>query len=187
LNLNCIDLSIIEPKGKAVTRSFRLDQEWDQAITKLAKKEGISISGLLEKIVKDYLLFYMWAEDLESVIFSPNTIKTIIEAIDEEKLQEIGAEVAQTTFKESYLVRGDQLDLETVTFQIKEQMGKYAHWFTVDEHNTDAHYFYIKNKLGKKWGIFVESYISSLIQNIVGLDVQTERVGENILVRLMPS
>ena len=180
-------MSIIEPKGKAVTRSFRLDQEWDKAISQLAKEEGISISALLEKIVKDYLLFYRWAEELESVIFSPNTINTIIEALDEEKLREIGEEVAQTTFKESYLVRGDQLDLETVTFQIKDQMGRYAHWFTVDEHETDSHYFYIRNKLGNKWGIFVESYLSSLIQKVAGVEVETERVGENILVRLVPS
>ena len=180
-------MSIIEPKGKAVTRSFRLDQEWDHALSKSAEEEGLSISGLLEKIVKDYLLFYRWAEELESVIFSPNTINTIIEAIDEEKLREIGVDVAQTTFRESYLVRGDQLDLDTVTFQIKEQMGKYAHWFTVDEHKTDAHYFYIRNKRGNKWGIFVEAYLSSLIQSIAGIEVETERVGENILVRLVPN
>lgn len=180
-------MSIIEPKGKAVTRSFRLDQEWDRAITELAKKEDVSISGLLEKIVRDYILFYQWAEELESVIFSPNTINTIIEAIDEDKLREIGVEVAQTAFNESYLVRGDELDLETVTFQIKDQMGKYAHWFTVDEHNTESHYFYVKNKLGRKWGIFVEAYLSSLIKKVAGLEVETEKVGENILVRLMPS
>ena len=180
-------MSIIEPKGKAVTRSFRLDKEWDNALSKMAKEEGISVSGLLEKIVKDYILFYRWAEELDSVIFSPNTINTIIEALDEEKLREIGVDVAQTTFRESYLVRGDELDLDTVTFQIKDQMAKYAHWFTVDEHKTDAHYFYIKNKLGEKWGIFVEAYLSSLIQNIAGIEVETERIGENILVRLVPS
>ena len=180
-------MSIIEPKGKAVTRSFRLDQEWDRAISELARKQDISVSGLLEKIVRDYVLFYRWSEELNSVIFSPNTIIFIIETLSEEKLREIGEEVAQTTFKESYMVRGDQLDLETVTFQIKEQMGKYAHWFTVDEHNADTHYFYIKNKMGKKWGVFVEAYLSSLIRNVAKLGVETERVGENILIRLVPT
>ena len=180
-------MSIIEPKGKAVTRSFRLDQEWDLAISELARKEDVSISGLLEKIVRDYLFFYRWVEDLDSVIFSPNTIISIIEALDEEKLQEIGEEVAKTTFKESYMVRGDKMDLETVTFQIKDQMGKYAHWFTVDEHKTDTHYFYIRNKMGKKWGVFVEAYLSSLIQKVAGLKVETEMVGENILIKLNPS
>jgi hypothetical protein len=180
-------LSIIEPKGKAITRSFRLDQEWDLTLSKIAEKQGLSISGMLEKIVKDYLLFYRWVEELESVIFSPNTIHTIIEALDEEKLREIGEKVAQTTFKESYLVRGDEMNLDTVTFQIKDQMGRYAHWFTVEEYDTDSHYFYIKNRLGEKWGIFVEAYLSSLIQNIAGIEVETERIGENILVRLMHS
>ena len=145
---------------------------------------GISISGLLEKIVMDYIMFYRWAEELESVIFSPNTILTIIDSLDEETLRGIGEEVAQTTFKESYLVRGDRLDLKTVTFQIKDQMARYAHWFTVEEHETDSHYFYIQNKLGDKWGIFVEAYLSSLFQNVTDVKVETERVGKNILVRL---
>ena len=178
------ELSIIEPDGEAVTRSFRIDKAWDKALTELAERIGISTSGLLEKIVRDYLLFYRWVEELESVIFSPNTIKEVIDTLSDEQLKAIAEKVAKITFEESYLTRGDELTLETVKFQITQQMGKYAHWFSVDEHDTNSHYFYIKHRLGEKWSIFVEAYLSSLIQKIGNVHVITERDGENILIRL---
>ena len=54
-------MSIIEPEGKAVTRSFRLDNAWNDALIEEAGKQNISISALLEKVVRDYILFYRWA------------------------------------------------------------------------------------------------------------------------------
>ena len=104
-------MSIIEPEGKATTRSFRIDKAWDTAIAELAGKRGYSISNLLEKIVRDYILFYRWVEDLGSLVFSPNTVMEIINALDEEELREIAEKVARSTFLESYLARGDELTL----------------------------------------------------------------------------
>ena len=69
-------------------------------------------------------------------------------------------------------------------FQIKDQMGRYANWFTVNEHETDTHYFYIKHNYGEKWSCFVESYVYTLLNSVAGADVSTERVEENILVKI---
>ena len=98
-------MSIIEPTGKATTRSFRLDNAWDNAIAELADEKGFSISSMLEKIVRDYLLFYRWVEELHSFVFSPSTITQIINALDKEQLREIAERAAKATFRESYLAR----------------------------------------------------------------------------------
>ena len=82
-------------------------------------------------------------------------------------------------------MRGDGISEDVAKFQITEQMGKYAHWFTVVEHETDKHYFYIKPLLGEKWSVFIEAYVCSMFQDIVGVEVNTERVGENILVKIL--
>jgi len=177
-------LSIIEPEGKTVTRSFRLDKAWHGALTKIAEERGVSLSSLLEKVCRDYVLFYQWVENLGSIVFSPNTVLEIINALDESQLCEIAEKVAKSTFKESYMVRGDSLDFETVRFQIKDQMGRYANWFTVIEHEKDDHYFYIQHNYGEKWSCFVETYLGSLFRNIAEIDIETERVDQNILVKL---
>ncbi len=177
-------MSIIKPEGNAVTRSFRLDTAWDKALVKLAEEKGTSVSSLLEIILRDYILFYRWAEELESIIFSPSTIKMLIDSLSEEELLELSRKSAKITFEESYLRRGDSLTLDTVKFQITEQMGKYAHWFKVDEFNESTHYFYIHQELGKKWGIFVQAYITALLENIGKIDVKSEIIGENIIINI---
>lgn len=177
-------MSIIEPEGKTVTRSFRLDKAWHDSLAEIAEERGVSLSSLLEKVCRDYVLFYQWVENLGSIIFSPNTVLEIINTLDEKQLREIAEKVAKSTFKESYMVRGDNLDFETVRFQIKDQMGRYANWFTVIEHETDDHYFYIQHNYGEKWSFFVETYLSSLFRSIAEVDVETERVDHNILVKI---
>ncbi|MFP3952115.1 MAG: hypothetical protein ACLFVP_08280 [Candidatus Bathyarchaeia archaeon] len=177
-------MSIIEPEGKAVNRSFRLDKAWDDALVEIAEERNVSLSSLLEKISKDYILFYQWVERLGSIIFSPNTVLEIVNVLEEDQLREIAEKVAQSTFKESYLARGDSLDLDTVRFQIIDQMARYANWFTVVEHESDIHYLYIKHKYGEKWSCFVETYLSSLFRDIAKIEIETEHVGQNILVKL---
>ena len=71
-------LSIPRPSGKVTTRSFRIDTEWEKAISEIAKEKGISTSALIEQICCDYVLFYQWVEKLGSIILSPNTIMPII-------------------------------------------------------------------------------------------------------------
>lgn len=178
-------MSIIKPEGKAVTRSFRLDTAWDKALVKLAEEKGKSISSLLETMLRDYILFYRWVEELESIIFSPSTIKMVIDALSEDELRELSRKTAKITFEESYLTRGDSLTFETVKFQISEQMGKYANWFKVDEFDKkNSHYFYVHQVLGEKWGIFVQAYLTGLLENIGGVDVKSEIVGENIIINI---
>jgi predicted DNA-binding protein YlxM (UPF0122 family) len=178
-------LSIKRAKGKAVTRTFRIDETWDTALAEIAEEKNLSLSAMLEKITKDYVLFYQWVEDLSSLVFSPNTITELLEELSEEQLRKTAEHVAQSTFKESYLARGDELQLETVVFQIRDQMARYANWFEVVEHKTDMHYFYIKHQYGEKWSCFVETYLLTLFTQVAGVNVTSERVGENILIKLI--
>ena len=62
-------------------------------------------------------------EDLGSLVFSRKKVMEIINAIEED-LGETAQRVAKATFRESFLARGDELDFETVRFQIKDQMGR---------------------------------------------------------------
>ena len=178
-------MSAPKPSGKAVTRSFRLDKTWNDAISELAKEKNISTSALIEKICRDYVLFYQWVEDLNSLIFSPGTIMPAIEALTVEQLEKLAEGSAKSSFSESYLVRGYSFDIDTVRFQIVDQMARYAHWFTVNEHKDEhRHYFYIKHDYGEKWSVFVDKFLCTLIRNFSSYEVSSERVGKNIILRL---
>ena len=177
-------MSLVEPTGKSVTRTFRLDRAWDSLLEAEAETKGTSVSNLLENLVRDYFSFYKWVEVFSSVVFSPETIKAIIEEADEGALARAGEAMGKVSPTHGYLIRGDQLNERVASYQITEQMGRYSHWFKVAEHETNEHYYYIQHGLGPKWTTFVEAYISSFYANVLHVDVECERMGDNLLVKL---
>ncbi len=177
-------MSAPKPTGKVTTRSLRLDTTWNDAINQIAKQKGTSTSALIEQICRDYVLFYQWVENLHSIIFSPKTIMPVIDMLTVEQLKSIAETAAESSFRESYLARGYWLDIDTVRFQIVDQMARYANWFTVVEHKNKHHYFYIQHGYGEKWSVFVETFLCTLFMNFSELDVSSERVDRNIVLRL---
>jgi len=177
-------MSLVEPTGKSVTRTFRLDKAWDSLLEEEAEVKGTSVSNLLENLVRDYFSFYKWVEVFSSVVFSPETIKAIIDESDERALAKAGEMMGKVSPTHGYLIRGDELNERVASIQITEQMGRYAHWFKVAEHETNEHYYYIQHGLGPKWTTFVEAYISSFYANIIHIDVECERMGDNLLIKL---
>jgi hypothetical protein len=178
-------MSKIEPEGKSVVRTFRVDRAWDNAMQEEAEKRGIAISNLLEQVVKDYIHFYRWVDSFGSVIFSPNTIKTLVDELSEESLKLIGERVGKTSTIEGFLLKGEIIDREIAIYQIVEQMGHYSHWFTATAHDSDKPYLYIQHSLGPKWTTFIEAYISSFYSNVLDIKVKSQRIGDNLVIRIV--
>ena len=177
-------MSILVPEGKAITRSIRIDKTWDKTLEEIADKKNMSKSALIEKICVDYILFHQWVEEFDSIVFHPDTIIPVFEALDEDTLKKIAHSVAKNTFKNQFRARGAALDLGTVMFQISDQMAKYANWFSVVEHKGDTHYFYIRQRHGEKWACFVETFLCTLFREVAGIEVISERNMDNILIKL---
>ena len=177
-------MSLVEPTGKSVTRTFRLDKAWDGLLEEEAEVKGTSVSNLLENLVRDYFSFYKWVEVFSSVVFSPETIKAIIDEADEQALARAGEAMGKVSPTQGYLIRGDELNERVASYQVTEQMGRYAHWFKVAEHETNEHYYYIQHGLGQKWTTFIEAYISSFYASVLHIDVECERMGDNLLIKL---
>ncbi|MFC1803034.1 hypothetical protein ACFL0D_03595 [Thermoproteota archaeon] len=45
-----------EPSEETVTRSFRVNKEWDEILHEEAQWRGISVSALLDQIVRRYVV-----------------------------------------------------------------------------------------------------------------------------------
>jgi hypothetical protein len=178
-------LSIIEPEGKAVTRTFRLDRAWDRVLEEEAEKRKMSVSNLLENIVSDYSHFYRWVEVLHAITFSPGTFKEFLEAIDEEELKRIGEKVGKMVPVHGFLVRGDKITPEVARYLVTQLMGKYGNWCRVADHENQRAYYYIKHDYGPKWSVFLGAYVSSFYANVLGKKIECEPVADNLLIKFV--
>jgi len=178
-------LSIIEPEGKAVTRTFRLDKAWDRVIEQEAEKKGIAVSSLLENIVKSYSLHYRWIEILKSITFSPGIFKEFLDAIDDETLKQIGETVGKTVPMQDFLIRGDEITPEVARYFITQLLGRYGNWCKVVDHKDTKAYYYIQHEYGHKWNVFLGAYISSFYANNLHINIVSEIVAGNLLMKIV--
>jgi hypothetical protein len=105
-------MSRIEPEGRSVVRTFRVDRAWDNAMQEEAERKGVTHSNLLEQVVRDHVIFYRWVESFNSVIFSPNTIKALVDELSDESLKDVGERVGRTSTIEGFLIKGDAFNRE---------------------------------------------------------------------------
>jgi hypothetical protein len=119
-----------------------------------------------------------------SVIFSPNTIKALVDELSDESLKDVGERVGRTSTIEGFLIKGDAFNREMALHQV-EQMGNYSHWFTVTAHDPDKPYLYIQHSLGPKWTTFIEAYITSFYSNVLDINVISQRIGDNLVIRII--
>jgi hypothetical protein len=177
-------VSIIEPDGRDVTRTFRLDKAWDIALGKEAEKRGSSISNLLENMVRDYINYYRWLEVFNSITFSHETFIEFVDAIDEDTLKKLGEKVGKTAPVHEFMVRGDKLTPEVAKYFITQLIGRYNNWCKVSDHESNHAYYYIRHDYGPKWNVFLSAYISSLYKNLLGMKIDSQVVANNLLIKI---
>lgn len=175
-------MGFIEREGSAITRSFRLDKILDAELIREADKNNVSVSNLLDKIVEDYLNHHRWVDRANALTILIPTIQIFLKYLEEDELVEIGETAGGSIPRQDMMMRGITIDKEVAKSMILRSLGGHDNWFTVNYHELDRPYFFIRNHLGDKWIIFVESYIRAFYRENLGIDVECVRVGDNLQI-----
>jgi hypothetical protein len=86
---------------KFVHSSIRLEEEIFRSLQKEAERQGISLSSLINKTLKNYIMSDIHFEELGFLLISKDFLrKTLAELHDEKKIKEVGRELGLTVAKE---------------------------------------------------------------------------------------
>ena len=164
-------------KRKTVTRSLRINEEWDRVLQKEAHREGVSVNALANRILRRYSLYHRFADRYDTITMSQACISAILEGVPETYLEKVGVISGATTPKDAFLTMGRPLDLNSLTWVMDELLGGpyFLKWFKCDHHTKEnMDIFHIRHSLGKKWSIFLGSYLKSMFKSILDLDIDPE-------------
>ncbi|MFQ5920211.1 MAG: hypothetical protein ACE5I4_09260, partial [Thermoplasmata archaeon] len=78
---------------KSVVRSIRITKELDDLIRADAEDKGLTVNALVSSILTKYAEWDRYADRFGFVTITRNGFRTYVEAIEEEKLTEIGEEL----------------------------------------------------------------------------------------------
>ena len=99
-------------------RTIRLTRDLDNLVQKDAKSKRISINSLLTSIIVKYAEWDRYAEKFGLVSLTRDDTRSILGAIDDNKLSQIGQDLGKQALKELMMLWFKKIDVESVLEEI---------------------------------------------------------------------
>ena len=154
-----------------ITRTFRIEKDYDSALREEAEERGTSVNSLANQILKKYTESERYLGRGQSITLSPRTLEALIINLEDDEIKTAGIKSGTFVPKDWLLMRGMTINRESVTWFITDVLGVYNDWFTCDLHERNDHTLYhLRHVYNKKWSIFLENYLEALFNELLGLD-----------------
>ena len=168
-----------------ITRTFRMNPEYDKVLSEEAEKHGLSVSSLLNQIIQQYVIFTRFTEKNPTINLPYSIFDQLIKNIKNEDLEEIGEKTGSSIPEETILQRGKQRNFETISWLMEEIYDKYNNWFKFNRSTVNGeeriHFFH---QMNNHWSTFLGSFIVSMLNSILGLNPKIEARENSITIYL---
>jgi len=168
-------------KDKTVTRTIRIDEAYDEALRYEAKRQGVSVNVLVDHILRRYTHSYRYFDSLKSITISCKTFERLIRNIPNEKMSEMGKPLGEERPKNVLLMRGLPLDYNSVIWYLTERQGDTSNWYTAAYNQRGDHdMLHMSHMMGEGWSLFLESYITAFLKEVLGIVPETETMSNSV-------
>lgn len=168
-------------KKKTSIVTFRINQDYEKALRKLAEEKKITLNTLANQIIGDYVDLLRYMEKFGTVIISKEGFETMLAALDEKELVRIGASIGGKVPKEFILFRWKEITLENFAQFISVYFDHCGYGRSDIEVSESASSFSIRHDLGWKGSIFLRSFMDAAVQSTLGRSCE-DIVSENSLM-----
>ena len=158
-----------------ITRTFRLNPEYDKILNEEAEKHGLSVSALLNQIIRQYVLVSRFTEKVPSITLTYHTFTPILERIPDKDLVEIAEKTGSIIPEEAILQRGQKLNLNTINWFIDVIYGRYGNWFDSNQSIINGEErIHLNHQLNHKWSQYLSGYLRSMYESILDIEPKVE-------------
>jgi len=170
---------------ETVTRTFRVNKEWDRVLQEQADWQGISVSTLIDQIVRRYVVAERFRFNAPVVSIENKAFQKIIQELDEEEIQKIATETGIILPEEELLRRGFPNTFDSFVWIMKEVFGRYGGWFSVDHYKTETeNVLHLRHYLGIKWSKYLEHFFTTMFTKNLDIIIKTETREESVTFNL---
>ena len=158
-----------------VTRTFRMNPEYDKILNEEAQKHGLTVSALLNQIIRQYVLVSRFTERVPAITLSYHTFAPMLERIPDKDLVEVAEETGSIIPEEAILQRGQKLTFDTVNWFIDVVYGKYGNWFDPYQSSINGEErVHLAHQLNRKWSQYLAGYLRSMYESILDIEPKIE-------------
>ena len=174
-----------EERDETTVRTFRLKTNWDNILKEEAEKKSITVSALLNQIVRRYTVSqrFMNGEQTLSVeykIFSP-----ILDMLQKEDIDDFGRIVGTRSVREGITKRGLPLEFDSVEYLLLEVYDRYSGWFRCNTYiDGFNHVINLNHVYGYKWSLFLNSFMQSMLDELLEIKIKPEIYDDSIIIKI---
>lgn len=164
-----------------------MNPDYDRVLSEEAEKHGLSVSALLNQIIRQYVLVSRFTERAPAITLAYNTFAPMLEYIPDEDLDEVAKATGSIMPEEAILQRGKPLNFDTVNWLIDVVYGKYGNWFDPYQSIINGEErVHLSHQLNYKWSRYVGSYMKSMFESILSIKPKVETRTNSVTLYIKP-
>ena len=153
-------------RRQSTVKTIRLSNDLNDYLSKEAQKTNQTVSSLTTEILTSYRDRYSYVDKLKPVALLPTTLTLILETIEDDELIRLGPLIAHELLMYIEHVLGEGRRGPEGLDWCVDWLLPSSHWFSC--YRSDEAYM-VTHQMGKKWGIFLSSFLSSLVELQTGV------------------
>lgn len=174
-----------DDRDETTVRTFRLNTVWDDVLKEEAANESITVSQLLNQIVRRYIIAQRFFNHKKSVNIEYKIFSPIFEMLNEEQISDFGKLVGAASVREGVHNRGLHLSFDSVTYLIEEVYDRYSGWFKCNTYRNGSEYvFNLTHMFGRKWSLFIHNFMESMFMTLLDITASSEVYDDSVIIRL---
>ena len=171
----------MEKKNTSVT--FRFTTNEYNILKKIAKNEKLSLSTFVNHIISRFLEWDMIVQKAGWSVFHKNTMKEILQCIDDEKIKEIAEHMAEY-LKDITLLMYGTTDLESCLQMLRNKTLNSGFVIMEYEHENKKRIVF-QHDMGRKWSSFFKIHYEKML-NDLGHPVKCEITNNTLVLDILP-
>jgi hypothetical protein len=169
-------------KNKLIHSSFRIEEDVIKSLEVAAEKRDISLSSLVNKILKNYVTSDMYFEELGFILVSKNFLRKTFDELSTKQIEELGQNYGLTIAREYISYFYPQVNSTTLIQFLDVWFKRFQscqHRVDDDDYsNNDKkhHYYTVNHDINSKFSLALQSILEGLIEPIIKSTVEFTNV-----------
>ncbi len=146
-------------REKTILRTIRIPHEMDQLLQKDAKTKRVSVNSLIYNLLLKYVEWDRYSERFGRVLLRPQTLKLVIDLLEDSEIERIGKDIGKKIPKEFLLFWFKEINTHSFLEYISLlcRYGGFAHHEI--ESNDGSFTITLVHDLGDRWSLFLKNII----------------------------
>ncbi len=170
-------------KKKTTTITFRIDEEIDNKLRKIAGDKNLSLNTLANQILGNYVQLERYMEKFGVLMMSQDAFLSILDILDEKQIIQLASDIGSKEPKEFILFKWKDMNSELVSDFITIYF-EHCGYGTCDLEKTESEIaISIHHKFGTKGTTFLKTFLESLIQSTLEKSCKTIITEDSVTIR----